>query len=50
MDGFFQADMARNGILLPKLFWLWEKICFSDPEKLLEFEAEGQELQKIWDH
>ena len=25
---------------------LWEKKCCSDREKLLKFEAEGQELQK----
>ena len=29
--------ISKNGILLPKLFWLWEKKCSSDWEKLLKF-------------
>ena len=38
----------RNGILLPKLFWpTVRKKCSSDREKLLKFEAEGQEFAKI---
>ena len=37
-----------NGILLPKLFWpTVRKNCSSDREKLLKFEAEGQEFAKI---
>ena len=37
-----------NGILLPKLFWSTvRKNCSSDREKLLKFEAEGQEVAKI---
>ena len=38
----------KNGILLPKLFWpTVRKNCSSDLEKLLKFEAEGQELTKV---
>ena len=38
------AHLGRNGILLPKLFWpSVTKNCSSDWEKLLKFEAEGQE-------
>ena len=34
----------NSGILLPKLFWpTMRKICSSDQEKLLKFEAEGPE-------
>ena len=34
--------------MLPKLFWpTVRKNCSSDREKLLKFEAEGQNLQKI---
>ena len=34
-----------NGILLPKLFWPSVRTnCSSDQEKLLKFEAEGQEF------
>ena len=37
-----------NGILLPKLFWpTVRKNCSSDWEKLLIFDAEGQEFAKI---
>ena len=36
------------GILLAKLFWhTVRKKCSSDREKLLKFEAEGQEFAKI---
>ena len=39
-----------NGILLPKLFWpTVRKNCSSDREKLLKFEAEGQEFEKIFE-
>ena len=35
----------KIGILLPKLFWpTVRKNCSSDQEKLLKFEAEGQEF------
>ena len=35
--------LRTSGILLPKLFWpTMRKNCFSDREKLLKFEAEGQ--------
>ena len=38
----------KNGILLPKLFWpTVRKNCSSDREKLLKFEAEGQEFQNF---
>jgi hypothetical protein len=38
----------RNGILLPKLFWpTVRKKCYSDREKRLKFEAEGQEFAKF---
>ena len=38
----------RNGILLPKLFLpTVRKKCSSDREKLLKFEAEGQEFEKV---
>ena len=37
-----------NGILFPKLFWSSvRKICSCDREKLLKFEADGQEFAKI---
>ena len=37
-----------NCILLPKLFWpIVRKNCSSDREKLLQFEAEGQEFSKF---
>ena len=36
-----------NGILLPKLFWpTARKNCSSNQEKLLKFQAEGQEFAK----
>ena len=36
------------GILLPKLFWpTVRKNCSSDWEKLLKFEAKGQEFAKV---
>ena len=38
---------SRNGILKPKLFWTTvRKNCSFDREKLLKFEAEGQEFVK----
>ena len=43
-------SLVRNriGILLPKLFWpTVRKNCSSDWEKLLKFEAEGQEFAKL---
>ena len=41
----------ENGILLPKLFWpTVRKNCSTDREKLLKFEAEGENLQNFWDH
>ena len=40
--------MFRNGILLPKLFRpTVRKNCSRDLEKLLKFEAEGQEYAKL---
>jgi len=40
---------VRNGIMLPKLFWLTErKNSSSDPKNLLNLKTEN--LQKIWDH
>ena len=36
-------ENMKNGILLPKLL-LWEKNFSGDREKLLKFEAEGQEF------
>ena len=43
-----KVKTIKNGILLPKLFWSTvSKNCSSDPEKLLKFEAEGQEFAKI---
>ena len=42
------VDFLGNGILLPKLFWpTMRKNCSSDREKLLKFNAEGQECAKI---
>ena len=39
-------EVSRNGILLPKLFW--PTVCCSRVwEKLLKFEAAGQEFAKI---
>ena len=39
---------VRDGILLPNMFWpTVRKKCSSDREKLLKFEAEGQEFAKI---
>ena len=44
---FSCQSKEMNGILLPKLFWpTVRKNCSSDPEKLLKFEAEGQEVAK----
>ena len=41
-------SQCGHGILLPKLFWpTVRKKCFSDREKLLKFEAEGQKSSKI---
>ena len=38
----------KCGILFPQLFWLTVRMnCSSDWEKLLKFEAEGQEFEKI---
>ena len=43
-----KSGNTENGILLPKLFWPTVRInCSSDWEKLLKFEAEGQEFAKI---
>ena len=40
---------VSNSILLPKLFWpTVRKNCSSDWEKLLKFEAEGQEFSKTF--
>ena len=42
------GSLLGNGILLPKLFWpTVRKNCSSDREKLLKFEAEGQEFAKF---
>ena len=42
------GEEERNGILLSKLFWpTVRKNCPSDREKLLKFEAEGQEFSKF---
>ena len=39
---------ARNGILLPKLFWpTVRKNCSSEWEKLMKFKAEGREFSKF---
>ena len=36
---------------IPKFFWpTVRKMCSSDREKLLKFEAEGREFEKFWDH
>jgi hypothetical protein len=41
-------SQLRNGILLPKLFWPTVRKNYSvDQEKLLKFEAEGQEIAWI---
>ena len=46
-----QNQPFRNGICLPKLFLpTVRKKNSSDREILLEFEAEGQEFAKNWDH
>ena len=38
----------KNGVLLPKLSWpTVRKKCLGDREKLLKFDAEGQEFSKI---
>ena len=45
---FLLENEDRNGILLAKLFWhTVRKKWSSDREKLLIFEAEGQELAKL---
>ena len=45
---WFEEKGFTNGILLPKLFWPTViKNCSSDWEKLLKFEAEGQEFAKF---
>ena len=39
---------GENGILLPNLFWpTVRKTCSGDQEKLLKFEAEGQEFANL---
>ena len=44
----YESLRIGNSILLPKLFWpTVRKNCSSDREKLLKFEAEGQEFAKI---
>ena len=44
----FSQKLSKNGTLLPKLFWSTvRKNCSSDREKLLRFEAEGQEFAKF---
>ena len=43
-----KRQQLRNGILLPKLFGpTVRKKCSGDQEKLLKFEAEGQEFAKF---
>ena len=45
-----QKDKWTNGILLSKLFSpTATKNCSSDREKLLKFEAEGQEFANFWE-
>ena len=47
-DEIINKLFYKNGILLPKLFWpIVRKKCSSDWEKLLKFEAEGQEFTKF---
>ena len=48
IQSYNSQKISINGILLPKLFWptVREK-CSSDREKLLKFEAEGQDFAKI---
>ena len=42
-----QVTKNGNGIALPKLFWpTVRKNCSGDQEKLLKFEAKGQEFAK----
>ena len=42
-----KLSKCNNGSLLPKLFWPnVRKKCSCDREKLLKFEAEGQEFAK----
>ena len=44
------AQGVSNSILLPKLFWpTGRKICYTNREKLLKFEAESREFaKKLW--
>ena len=45
------TTQSKLGILLPKLFWATvRRNCFSDQEKILKFEAEGQEFATICNH
>ena len=46
----YQQLEIRNGTLLQKLFWptVRKKICSSDREKNLKFEADGREFAKIF--
>ena len=45
---FIQLIGYVNGILLPKLYWpTVRKNCSSDREKLMKFEAEGQEFSEF---
>ena len=49
----YHYNINSNGIISPKLFWpTVRRNCSSDWEKLLkfEFEAEGWEFSKFWDH
>ena len=48
LGNIIRSIKTRNEILLPKLFWhTVRKSCSSDQEKLLKFEAEGQEFAKF---
>ena len=39
-----KCRLVKNGILFPKLFWPTVRKTFRDPEKLLKFEAESENL------
>ena len=46
-----QGELKGMVFFLSKLLWpTVRKICFRDQEKLLKFEAEGQEFANFWDH
>ena len=46
-----KKNQVKNGILLPKLFWLlWEKIVLVTEKNFSNSRLKAENLQKFWDH